>query len=88
MVERGRGAIVSVASDVGRAPDRFFVDYSASKAAVLMLSKVATEVRQLPLGKLGDPDDVARVIAFLASDVSRHVTGADYTVDGGIVAAA
>src|SRR5258705_7024195 len=39
MVEQGRGAIVSVASDVGRAPDRFFVDYSVSKAAVLMMSK-------------------------------------------------
>src|SRR2546423_906212 len=38
MVKQGRGAIVSVASDVGRAPDRFFVDYSVSKAAVLMLS--------------------------------------------------
>ena len=39
MVEQGRGAIVSVASDVGRAPDRFFVDYSVSKAAILMMSK-------------------------------------------------
>jgi len=48
----------------------------------------AKEVRKLPLQKLGDPGDVARVIAFLASDVSKHVTGADYTVDGGIVAAA
>src|SRR5258708_39504948 len=39
MIEQGRAAIVSVASDVGRAPDRFFVDYSVSKGAVLMLSK-------------------------------------------------
>ena len=31
MVEQGRGAIVSVASDVGRSPDRFFVDYSAPR---------------------------------------------------------
>jgi NAD(P)-dependent dehydrogenase (short-subunit alcohol dehydrogenase family) len=28
------------------------------------------------------------VIAFLASDLAKHVTGADYTVDGGVVAAA
>jgi NAD(P)-dependent dehydrogenase (short-subunit alcohol dehydrogenase family) len=48
----------------------------------------AKDVRKLPLGRLGDPEDVARVIAFLASDVSKHVTGADYTVDGGVVAAA
>jgi NAD(P)-dependent dehydrogenase (short-subunit alcohol dehydrogenase family) len=138
MVGQGRGAIVCVASDVGRSPDPFFVDYSVSKAAVLMLSKAisiefgpagvrsncvspgptrtpawdrpggfgdslaaeynlekesaiehfAKDVRKLPLQKIGDVDDVARVIAFLASDVSKHVTGADYTVDGGIVAAA
>jgi NAD(P)-dependent dehydrogenase (short-subunit alcohol dehydrogenase family) len=39
MIEQGSGAIVSIASDVGRAPDPFFVDYAVSKAAVLSLSK-------------------------------------------------
>lgn len=39
MVEQGKGAIVSIASDVGRAPDPFFVDYAVSKASVLSLSK-------------------------------------------------
>lgn len=39
MVEQGRGAIVSIASDVGRAPDPFFVDYAVSKASMLSLSK-------------------------------------------------
>jgi NAD(P)-dependent dehydrogenase (short-subunit alcohol dehydrogenase family) len=52
------------------------------------IERFAREVRKLPLRKLGDPEDVARVIAFLASDVSKQVTVADYTVDGGIVAAA
>ena len=52
------------------------------------IAHFAKEVRKLPLGKLGDPDDVAGVIAFLASDLAKHVTGADYTVDGGLVAAA
>jgi NAD(P)-dependent dehydrogenase (short-subunit alcohol dehydrogenase family) len=39
MLEQGRGAIVSIASDVGRAPDPFFVDYAVSKASMLSLAK-------------------------------------------------
>jgi 3-oxoacyl-[acyl-carrier protein] reductase len=35
------------------------------------------------LGRLGEPDDVARVALFLASDLSRHVTGQVIRVDGG-----
>jgi NAD(P)-dependent dehydrogenase (short-subunit alcohol dehydrogenase family) len=61
-------------------------EYGLDKEAAI--DHFAKEVRKLPLQKVGDPDDVARVIAFLASDVSKHVTGADYTVDGGVVAAA
>lgn len=48
----------------------------------------AKEVRKLPLGRMGRPEDVANAIVFLASDVASHVTGADYQVDGGIVDAA
>lgn len=39
MIERGGGAIVSLASDAATQPDPFFVDYAVSKAAVLSLSK-------------------------------------------------
>jgi NAD(P)-dependent dehydrogenase (short-subunit alcohol dehydrogenase family) len=35
------------------------------------------------LGRLGEPDDVARVAYFLCSDLSRHVTGQVLRVDGG-----
>ena len=35
------------------------------------------------LGRLGEPDDVARVVWFLASDLARHVTGQIVRVDGG-----
>ncbi|SIO48958.1 3alpha(or 20beta)-hydroxysteroid dehydrogenase [Burkholderia sp. GAS332] len=38
----------------------------------------------IPMGRIGTPDEVARVVLFLASDVSSYVTGADVTVDGGI----
>jgi NAD(P)-dependent dehydrogenase (short-subunit alcohol dehydrogenase family) len=39
----------------------------------------------MPLGRLGEPEDVAAVVVFLASDLARQVTGADYRVDGGLV---
>lgn len=39
-----------------------------------------------PLGRIAQPEEVARVILFLASDESSFVTGAAYTVDGGITA--
>ena len=38
---------------------------------------------RVPLGRLGQPDDVAGPIVFLASDLARYVTGAALLVDGG-----
>jgi NAD(P)-dependent dehydrogenase (short-subunit alcohol dehydrogenase family) len=42
--------------------------------------------RQIPLGRIGEPDDVANAILYLASDESRFVTGAEIKIDGGISA--
>ncbi|MEU1616567.1 glucose 1-dehydrogenase [Streptomyces sp. NPDC005722] len=42
-------------------------------------------VSRIPLGRIGDPDDVADVVLFLASDQSRFVTGTELFVDGGTV---
>lgn len=39
---------------------------------------------RIPLGRLGDPTDIADPIIFLASDLARYVTGAALLVDGGL----
>jgi len=42
--------------------------------------------RQVPMGKIGEPDDIAYAVLYLASDESKFVTGAELKVDGGISA--
>jgi NAD(P)-dependent dehydrogenase (short-subunit alcohol dehydrogenase family) len=40
----------------------------------------------VPLGVIGDPDDVAYAVVYLASDESKFMTGAEIKLDGGISA--
>ena len=39
---------------------------------------------RVPLGRFGQPDDVAGPVVFLASDAARYVTGSALLVDGGL----
>ena len=42
--------------------------------------------KQVPLGIIGDPDDIAYAVVYLASDESKFMTGAELKLDGGISA--
>lgn len=47
------------------------------------LASVQRFADRIPLRRIGQPEDVAAAVAFLASDDARHVTGVDWLIDGG-----
>ena len=130
MVQRGRGAIVNLASAAGKlAVTPVTPHYNASKAAVIAITKTwstiaaphgvrvncvcpgmietdmwnmidiewgqmmgrargetwAERIKQVPLRRGGTPEDVARVITFLASDMAGYMTGQAINITGGWV---
>jgi glucose 1-dehydrogenase len=42
-------------------------------------------IEKIPMERIGEPQDIARVIAFLASDLASYVTGTTVVVDGGML---
>ncbi|MEU5904497.1 SDR family oxidoreductase [Micromonospora sp. NPDC047467] len=60
--------------------DRLGIDVSTAA------DHVVHELRKLPLGRMNEPEDVAEVVLFLASDRSRQVTGSEYAVNAGSTA--
>jgi 2-dehydro-3-deoxy-L-rhamnonate dehydrogenase (NAD+) len=116
MIERGYGRIVLVASIAGKEGNPMAAAYSASKAAVIGMTKsigkdvagtgvlvnciapavietpilaglsqehVDYMVERIPIGRMGRAEEVATLIAFLASDDLTFSTGATYDVSGG-----
>ena len=45
-------------------------------------------VRAVPLGRFGTPEEVVAIVAYLASDESGYTTGAEFVLDGGLLAGA
>ncbi len=119
MVKQGQGAIVNVASLAGLKASGNNLSYSASKFAVVGMTKsaaleygrknirinavcpgftnsalldqlLATGAdmgeklkRLIPMGRFGDPDEIAEAICWLASENSKFITGQTITLDGG-----
>jgi 3-oxoacyl-[acyl-carrier protein] reductase len=116
MIERGYGRIVLVASIAGKEGNPMAAAYSASKAAVIAMTKaigkdvagtgvlvnciapavietpilgglseehIGYMVERIPLGRMGTAEEVAALIAFLASEDLSFSTGATYDISGG-----
>lgn len=58
-----------------------------TRLAGMLLEDEEATARMHPMGRVGEPDDVARMIVFLASDASSWMTGAVVPVDGGVIGA-
>ncbi len=117
MMKQRSGSIINISSVVGILGNPGQLNYSASKAGVLGITKSAAremakrgvrvnavapgyiktrmteelseEARKalmgnIPLARLGEPEDVANVVLFLASDYSQYMTGQVLSVDGGM----
>ena len=117
MMKKRRGRIISISSVVGLMGNAGQINYAASKAGVIgMTRSLAREVasrgitvnavapgfirtdmtdvlsdavkegilHNIPLGKLGEAEDVANTVLFLASDEAAYITGQVLSVDGGM----
>jgi 3-oxoacyl-[acyl-carrier protein] reductase len=116
MVERGYGRIVNVASIAGKEGNPMAAAYSASKAAVIAMTKaigkdvagtgvlvncvapavietpildgisqdhISYMVERIPMGRMGEPHEVAALVCWLASEECSFSTGATYDISGG-----
>ena len=59
-----------------------FIDTDMTRA--LADAQRDTLQSQIPLGRLGEPDDIAATVAFLASDAGQYITGETIHVNGGL----
>ncbi len=83
------GLTKSLARELGR--DQIRVNAVApgitgtDMVAALPEEVVAKISANIPLGRIGSPEEIANAFLFLASDLASYITGAVYSVDGGVV---
>ena len=77
---RGRQIRVNTLSP-GHIDTPIFDTWLQGDALVKLKQELANNV---PLGRLGDPDEIAKVVSFLASDEASYVAGVELFVDGGV----
>ena len=81
----------SLAVELG--PDGFTINNVAPGAIATPMNKSLLEdkpklnalLANIPLGRLGTTDDVAGLVAFLASEEAAYITGSTFIVDGGLI---
>lgn len=56
-----------------------------NKSLLEDFEKLSAVIKNIPLGRLGEPNDVASLVAFLASSDADYITGSTFFVDGGLL---
>jgi NAD(P)-dependent dehydrogenase (short-subunit alcohol dehydrogenase family) len=59
------------------------IETPATEVLTSKPESVEREIKQIPLGRVGAPEDIAGAALYLASDASSYTTGIDILVDGG-----
>lgn len=60
---------------------------SMQKVAIADNKEVSDAINAtIPMGRMGEPDDITAMVAFLASDDAKYITGGEFSVDGGFTA--
>lgn len=118
MLKERKGTIINIASIIALIGNAGQVNYAASKAGIIGLTKslakefaprgirvnaiapgyiktkmteaLPSEIKEkmlnrIPLARMGEPQDVANVALFLASNLSSYITGQVIIVDGGMI---
>jgi glucose 1-dehydrogenase len=47
--------------------------------------KMAALLKEIPLDRMGQPDEVGKLAVYLASDAAAYITGSTYVIDGGLI---
>ena len=75
----------SCAEGIGLTVNTVTPGFIATEMVAAMPEKVIAKVNsQIPIGRLGRPEEVARVVHFLAADASSYITGQIWGVNGGL----